>query len=68
MQIQRIGKYKSAGDQLLRKEMSEPQREQLTALLDDIYDEFLSSVGEVRAHHADSSAALCCCECCRNNT
>ena len=68
MQIQRIGKYKSAGDQLLRKEMSEPQREQLTALLDDIYDEFLSSVGEVRASHAHGSAALCRCESCRNNT
>ena len=34
-QVKRIGKYKSAGDQLLRRDMSEPQREQLTALLED---------------------------------
>ena len=28
-QVQRYGKYKSAGDQLLRSDMSEAQREQL---------------------------------------
>ena len=38
--IKRIGKYKSAGDQLLRKDMSEAQREQLTAILDDLYEGF----------------------------
>ena len=47
LQVKRIGKYKSAGDQLLRRDMSEPQREQLTALLDDIYDNFLSTVAKV---------------------
>lgn len=36
-EVRRIGVYKSAGDQLLRTDMSEAQREQLTALLDDIY-------------------------------
>lgn len=36
-EVRRIGVYKSAGDQLLRSDMSEAQREQLTALLDDIY-------------------------------
>ncbi|KAI3438408.1 hypothetical protein D9Q98_000839 [Chlorella vulgaris] len=43
-EVRRIGKYKSAGDQLLREDMSEPQREQLTALLDDIYDGFVADV------------------------
>ena len=28
-EVRRIGKYKSAGDQLLREDMSEAQREQL---------------------------------------
>lgn len=39
-QVKRIGEYKSAGDQLLREDMSEAQREQLTALLEDITEEF----------------------------
>ena len=43
-QVKRLGKYKSAGDQLSRKDMSEPQREQLSALLDDIYGTFKDSV------------------------
>lgn len=36
-QVKRIGNYKSAGDQLLREEMSEYQREALEAILEDIY-------------------------------
>lgn len=47
-QVQRIGAYKSAGDQLLRRDMSEAQREQLGELLDDIYEEFLDTVAEAR--------------------
>ena len=43
-QVRRLGKYKSAGDQLSRKDMSEPQREQLTVLLDDIFSTFKESV------------------------
>ena len=43
-QVKRLGKYKSAGDQLARKDMSEPQKEQLTALLDDIYAAYKSGV------------------------
>ncbi|KAK9813790.1 hypothetical protein WJX73_010027 [Symbiochloris irregularis] len=43
-QVQRIGKYKSAGDQLLRKDMSEEQRYQLTALLDAVYDNFVGGI------------------------
>ena len=47
-QVKRIGKYKSAGDQLLRRDISEPQAEQLNAILHDIYEEFLTTVSEAR--------------------
>lgn len=43
-QVQRIGKYKSAGDQLTRKNMSEENCEMLTALLDNIYGNWLDKV------------------------
>ncbi|KAG9160043.1 hypothetical protein Leryth_005787 [Lithospermum erythrorhizon] len=43
-QVQRIGKYKSAGDQLIRKSISEENREMLTTLLDNIYTNFLDKV------------------------
>ncbi|CAI0431745.1 unnamed protein product [Linum tenue] len=43
-EVQRIGKYKSAGDQLTRKTMSEENCEMLTALLDDIYGNWLEKV------------------------
>lgn len=43
-QVRRFGKYKSAGDQLNRKDMAEPQREQLTALLEDIFGTFTKGV------------------------
>ena len=47
-EVRRIGKYKSAGDQLLRADMSEAQREQLSALLDDIYGGFVRDVAASR--------------------
>lgn len=47
-EVRRIGKYKSAGDQLLRSEMSEPQKEQLDALLDDIYGDFVDGIAVSR--------------------
>lgn len=47
-QVQRIGKYKSFGDQLSRKDMSEANREMLTALLDDIYTNFVEQVSRAK--------------------
>ncbi|KAK9846465.1 hypothetical protein WJX81_004557 [Elliptochloris bilobata] len=47
-QVKRIGKYKSAGDQLLRRDMSEPQHEQLSALLDTIYEGFTTAAAASR--------------------
>ncbi|KAK9091001.1 hypothetical protein Sjap_024178 [Stephania japonica] len=45
-QVQRIGKYKSAGDQLTRKSMSKENCEMLTAILDNIYGNWLDKVSE----------------------
>lgn len=71
VQIKRIGKYKSAGDQLLRSDMSEAQQEQLDALLDGLYGSFLSGVAAVRSpaasivcgsvDRAHVQHAPCCC-------
>uniref|UniRef100_A0A0A9CWI7 Similar to SPPA (Signal peptide peptidase) n=1 Tax=Arundo donax TaxID=35708 RepID=A0A0A9CWI7_ARUDO len=43
-EIQRIGKYKSAGDQLARKSMSNEVREMLATLLDNIYGNWLDTI------------------------
>lgn len=57
-QIRRIGKYKSAGDQLLREDMSEYQKEQLTALLEDLYEGFTSNVAGARSITQESVTEL----------
>ncbi|GJN22137.1 hypothetical protein PR202_gb09675 [Eleusine coracana subsp. coracana] len=43
-EIQRIGKYKSAGDQLARKSMSNEIKEMLSTLLDNIYGNWLDTI------------------------
>ena len=57
--IKRIGKYKSAGDQLLRRDMSEPQREQLTAILDDLYEGFTQQTAASRGKTAQEVRLPC---------
>lgn len=57
-QVQRIGKYKSFGDSLQRKDMSEPNREMLTALLDDIYENFLEQVSLAKGKTKEEVEAL----------
>ncbi|CAK7323177.1 unnamed protein product [Dovyalis caffra] len=47
-EVQRIGKYKSAGDQLTRKSMSEENCEMLTAILDNIYGNWLDKVSSTK--------------------
>lgn len=49
-----------AGDQLLRKDMSEAQREQLTALLDDFYDGFVQHVSKTRDKPVEQVAGPAC--------
>lgn len=47
-EVQRIGKYKSAGDQLTRKSMSEANCEMLTTLLDNIYGNWLDKISSTK--------------------
>nr|XP_043605865.1 serine protease SPPA, chloroplastic [Erigeron canadensis] len=47
-QVQRIGKYKSAGDQLTRKNISEENREVLTTLVDNIYGNWVDKISEAK--------------------
>ncbi|KAL7153025.1 hypothetical protein ABFS83_04G137200 [Erythranthe nasuta] len=47
-QVERIGKYKSAGDQLTRKSISNENREMLTALLDNIYGNWVETISLVK--------------------
>ncbi|XP_073010408.1 serine protease SPPA, chloroplastic [Typha latifolia] len=47
-QIERIGKYKSAGDQLSRKSMSKEVGEMLTSLLDNIYGNWLDTISSTQ--------------------
>lgn len=46
--VQRIGIYKSAGDQLTRKSMSKENCEMLTAILDNIYGNWLDKVSSTK--------------------
>ncbi|KAL0431078.1 UNVERIFIED_CONTAM: Serine protease SPPA, chloroplastic [Sesamum radiatum] len=43
-QVERIGKYKTLGDQLTRKSMSDENREMLTALLDNMYSNWIDKI------------------------
>ncbi|KAK9080372.1 hypothetical protein SSX86_000130 [Deinandra increscens subsp. villosa] len=47
-QVQRIGKYKSAGDQLIRKNMSEENREVLTTIVDNIYGNWVDKISQAK--------------------
>lgn len=54
-QVQRIGVFKSAGDQLLRTDMAPEQRQQLQALLDSVFSGFVSAVAEARGKSQDEA-------------
>jgi len=57
-EVRRIGDYKSAGDQLLRDSMSEYQREQLSALLEDIYADFVEGLAMARGKTVQEVEAI----------
>eukprot|EP00245_Coleochaete_scutata_P009806 TRINITY_DN3318_c0_g2_i1.p1 TRINITY_DN3318_c0_g2~~TRINITY_DN3318_c0_g2_i1.p1 ORF type:complete len:675 (-),score=159.34 TRINITY_DN3318_c0_g2_i1:158-1915(-) len=58
-QVQRLGKYKSAGDVFSRTDMSEANREQLSAILDDIFYNWVDYVAASRGKtRADVEALL----------
>jgi protease-4 len=47
-QIEAVGKYKSAKEPLTRKDMSEPYREVVNSILDDLYQQMTSEVASGR--------------------
>ena len=47
-QLIRAGRYKSAGEPFVRSDLSEPNREQLTALLETVNDQFMTALSEAR--------------------
>jgi protease-4 len=49
----RVGKYKSAAEQLTRDRLSEPGREALNAVLDDRYDKFVGDIASGRGKTPD---------------
>jgi len=53
-QIIRAGEYKSAGEPFMRSDLSEPNREQLTALLETVNDRFLTTISEARAQSVEA--------------
>jgi protease-4 len=57
-EVRRIGAYKSAGDQLLRKHMAAEQRESLNALLDDVYGGFVADAAAARGKTEDALRAF----------
>ncbi|HEY2773727.1 MAG TPA: signal peptide peptidase SppA [Candidatus Binatia bacterium] len=48
MQVEQVGEYKSAGDELARESMSPAQREMLDAILDDVSARFVRTVSSAR--------------------
>jgi protease IV len=53
-----IGKYKSAGESLLREGMSEPAREVLSSILEDMNSRFLEKISNGRGLERDTAVAL----------
>lgn len=56
--LEHVGEYKDAGEPLTRRDMSEPSRESLNALLDDRYTDFLSTLAEARGWPLDTARAV----------
>ena len=48
VQVARVGKYKSAVEPFIRERMSPENREQIAALLEDIFDELVTTVAAAR--------------------
>jgi protease-4 len=57
-QVKRIGAYKSAGDQLARRTMSDAQREVLTSLLEQQYEHLCSELSTRVGSEPDPAAVV----------
>lgn len=53
-QIIRAGKYKSAGESFMRSDLSDPNREQITALVETVNGRFMSTIAEARGRSAEA--------------
>jgi protease IV len=58
MDYLRVGDYKTAPEQYTRKEMSDKQREQMDALLEDIYGRMVSDIAAARNKSPEDVRAL----------
>lgn len=58
IQVVRAGKYKSAGESFVRKQLSPENRQQTQALLDDLWEEFLTTVARHRELDANQLQAI----------
>ncbi len=58
VQVDHIGQYKDAGDLFTRTNMSPETREVLSQVLDQIYGDFCSTVGQARHKSSDDVRAL----------
>ena len=53
-----VGDYKGAAEPLTRKSMSEPVRKNLTALIDDIFDQMITTIATDRQMQVDQVRSL----------
>ena len=53
-----IGKYKSAGDMLTQKQMTDAHREYVNSLLDDLFNRYVETIAKARGKSADEVRAL----------
>ncbi len=58
MQVDHIGRYKDAGDIFTRSNMSPETREVLNDILDQLYGDFCSTIGQSRRKTADEVKSL----------
>src|SRR5262249_14975 len=58
VEVEHAGKYKDFGDQFTRSDMSPETREQVTAIVDDLYNSILQNIGAGRKKSADEVRAI----------
>ena len=56
--IYQIGKYKSAGDMFIQKQMTDAHREYINSMLDDLYGRYVDAVAKARNKSPDEIKTL----------
>jgi len=57
-QVSQAGQYKSAGEPFTRESMSDPHREMLDSLLDDLYDQIIAGIAASRKQEKENVRRL----------